>query len=111
MRPSAAPLMRRLLLLTLLAVLAIPAEAHASSSQVVTFEAPRELLNAATREQTLNQITSFGITHVRQLVYWQSYAPDPDSATKPAFDASNPDAYPAGTWDNLDALIASAKAH
>jgi hypothetical protein len=103
--------MRRLLLLTLLAVLAIPAEAHASSSQIVTFEAPRELLNAATREQTLNQITSFGITHVRQLVYWQSYAPDPDSATRPAFDASDPDAYPAGTWDNLDALIASAKAH
>lgn len=105
--------MRRLLLpaLTILAALAAPAAAHASSRQVTTFEAPRELLSAATRDATLSKITSLGVTNIRQLVYWRDYAPDPSSSHKPAFDASNPDAYPAGTWGNLDALLADAKAH
>jgi len=105
--------MRRRLLpaLTILAALAAPAAAHASSRQVTTFEAPRELLSAATRDATLSKITSLGVTNIRQLVYWRDYAPDPSSSHKPAFDASNPDAYPAGTWGNLDALIADAKAH
>ena len=105
--------MRRRLLpaLTILAALAAPAAAHASSRQVTTFEAPRELLSAATRDATLSRITSLGVKNIRQLVYWRDYAPYPSSAHKPAFDASNPDAYPAGTWGNLDALIADAKAH
>jgi hypothetical protein len=104
--------MRRLLLiLPLLAALGLPAAAHASSRQVTTFEAPRELLSAATRDATLDQITSFGVTRVRQLVYWRDFAPDPESRTKPSFDASDPNAYPADTWDSLDALIGAAKAH
>jgi hypothetical protein len=104
--------MRRIpLLLTLVAALALPSAAHASSRQVVTFEAPRELLSGATREQTLDQITSFGVNHIRQLVYWRDYAPDPDSKVKPSFDASDPNSYPPGTWGNLDALMAAAKAH
>src|SRR5262245_24825000 len=103
---------RRLLpLLTLLPALAAPAAATAPSQQVTTFEAPRELLSAATRGKTLDSITSLGVHNVRQLVYWRDYAPDPASAKKPAFDASNPDTYPAGTWGNLDGLIADAKAH
>src|SRR3954447_4011749 len=101
---------RLLLLLPLLAALVLPAAASASSRQVTTFEAPRELLSAATRNQTLDRITSFGVTSIRQLVYWRDYAPDPQSKTRPAFDASNPDAYPSGTWGNLDALVAAAKA-
>jgi hypothetical protein len=104
--------MRRLLpILTLLAALAVPAGASASSRQVTTFEAPRELLSAATRDATLSRITSLGVTNIRQLVYWRDYAPNPTSATRPAFDASDPNAYPADTWDNLDGLIAAAKAH
>ena len=49
--------MRRIVLLILLS-LALPASAHASPRQVVTFEAPRELLSASTRDATLDQITS-----------------------------------------------------
>ncbi|WP_028063130.1 cellulase family glycosylhydrolase [Solirubrobacter soli] len=86
------------------------ASAAASPRQIVTFEAPRELLSASSREATLDQITGFGVTHVRQLVYWRDFAPDPDSKTKPDFDASDPNAYPADKWDNLDGLIAAAKA-
>jgi hypothetical protein len=103
--------MRRLVsLLPLLVVLGLPAPASASSRQVTTFEAPRELLSAATRDTTLDRITSFGVTQVRQLVYWRDYAPSPQSRTRPVFDASDPNAYPSGTWGNLDALIAAAKA-
>jgi hypothetical protein len=103
--------MRRIcLLIPLLALLAWTPSAGASSRQTVTFEAPRELLSASTRNATLDQIKSFGVTRVRQLVYWRDYAPAPDSKTKPAgFDASNPDAYGADKWDNLDGLIAAAR--
>ena len=83
---------------------------RASPRQTVTFEAPRELLSASTREATLDQIRAFGVTRVRQLVYWRDYAPDPDSRTRPSFDAADPDAYPADKWANLDGLIAAAKA-
>ncbi len=104
--------MRRILLtLPLLAALCAPAAASASPRQTVTFEAPRELLSASTRAATLDQITSFGVTRVRQLVYWRDYAPDPDSRTRPNFDASDPNAYPADKWDNLDGLVSAAKAH
>src|SRR3954452_6141274 len=101
--------MKRILPLVLL-LLALPGTAHASARQVTTFEAPRELLSASTRTATLDQITSFGVTRVRQLVYWRDYAPAPTSKRKPAgFDASNPDAYARDKWDNLDGLIAAAR--
>src|SRR3954469_18208464 len=84
------PFMKRILpILPLLVALLWPAMAPASPRQTVTFEAPRELLSASTREATLDQITGFGVTHVRQLVYWRDYAPDPDSRTRPDFDASD----------------------
>src|SRR5262245_63558608 len=104
--------MRRIvLILPLLAALCWPAAASASSRQFVTFEAPRELLSASTRDATLDQITGFGVTHVRQLVYWRDIAPDATSKTKPAgFDAADPNAYPADKWDNLDGLINAAAA-
>ena len=102
--------MRRLTLLLVLLLSWPAATASASPRQIVTFEAPRELLSASSRDATLDQITSFGVTHIRQLVYWRDYAPDPDSKTKPTFDASDPNAYPADKWDNLDGLIAAAKA-
>jgi hypothetical protein len=103
--------MRRLLLLFILPALALPASAHASARQITTFEAPRELLSASTRESTLDQITGFGVTHIRQLVYWRDIAPSPDSKIKPAFDAADPNAYPADKWDNLDGLVNAAAAH
>jgi hypothetical protein len=102
--------MRRLIPILLLAACWPATAAEASPRQNVTFEAPRELLSASSRDATLDQIASFGVTHVRQLVYWRDFAPDPAAKTKPSFDASDPNAYPADKWDNLDGLIAAAKA-
>jgi hypothetical protein len=100
----------RLALLTImfLALLAVPA--HASPRQVMSFEAPDELLDDGRRDATLNEIRGFGVTKVRQLVYWQSFAPRPNRKRKPRFDATDPNEYPAVPWGRLDRLIAAADA-
>src|SRR3954451_19948426 len=98
------------LALALAAVALVPAAGHANPRQVTTFEAPNELLGDGTRDQTLDEIRGFGVTQIRQLVYWQSFAPSPDAKRKPSFDAADPNAYPAGTWSRLDHLFTSASA-
>jgi Cellulase (glycosyl hydrolase family 5) len=100
--------MRVLLVLTLF--LLIAGSAQASPRQVMSFEAPRELLDEGRRDATLDEIRSFGVTQVRQLVYWNDFAPRPSRRTKPRFDSSDPDDYPAGTWGRLDNLFAAAGA-
>jgi hypothetical protein len=107
--PLAPPtVLTRTLTLILLALLAWPIAALASSDQTLTFEAPGELLDHTTRDATLKEINGFGVDRVRALVYWNDFAPNPDSRTKPDFDASDPAAYPAGTWGKLDGLFDSA---
>jgi hypothetical protein len=96
------------LALALAALALVPAAGHASPRQVTTFEAPRELLDDGIRDQTLDEIRGFGVTQVRQLVYWKAFAPHPSSKRKPKFNAADPAAYPAGTWDRLDRLFAAA---
>jgi hypothetical protein len=104
-------MLRKLLLPTaLLVLLALPAAASASSTQSLTFEAPRELLDPGTRDRTLDEIRAFGVDRLRVLVYWKDFAPSPKSKRKPSFDAANPDAYPFGTWHRLDALFEAAAA-
>jgi hypothetical protein len=100
---------RPLAVAVLAALLAVPAAAQASPTQVVSFEAPRELLSAK-RDSTLDQIAAFGVHNIRQLVTWESFAPKPHSRRKPHFDAADPNAYPPGTWGALDQLMAAAKA-
>jgi len=101
-----------LICLALAAPAALPAAAGASPSQPVAFEAPRELLDYSKRDQTLNEIRDFGVTNIRQLVYWRDFAPRPKSKRKPrgGFVASNPDTYPPELWTKLDELIAGATA-
>jgi hypothetical protein len=97
------------LTLLLLALALMPAGAAASPREAVSFEA-RELLNPAQRDATLNEIAAFGVTRIRQQVVWARFAPKPNSRRKPNFNAADPNAYPAGTWGALDALIAAARA-
>ncbi len=101
--------MRRLLPLVLLvALLAVPGAASASSSQVMSFEAPGALLNDAERESTLDELQGMGVRQVRQLVYWREFSAQPNSKREPQFDTADPLKYPAGTWDLLDRLVDSA---
>src|SRR4051794_1629881 len=100
----------RLPVLLLLALLAFPAAASASSIQAMTFEAPRDLLDPGRQARTLQEISAFGVSRVRALVYWRDFAPAPRSRRRPAFAAANPNAYPPGAWARLDRLFAAPAA-
>jgi len=102
--------MSRLVPFTLLLLALLAAPAAASPGQVMTFEAPRELLDDSTRDETLDEIRGFGVDRIRVLVYWDQFAPSPDAKRKPSFDAADPAAYPSGTWDRLDRVFAAAQA-
>src|SRR3954453_19952045 len=107
-----SPPMRRVLITLLVlcaAFAAIPAAAVASSDQAMTFEAPRELLDDATRHRTLAEIQALGVDNVRQLVYWHDFAPAADSRGRPNFDAADPAAYPGGKGARLDRLFAAGQ--
>src|SRR3954453_22791092 len=100
----------RLPILLLLVLLALPAVARASSTQTMTFEAPRDLLDPGRQAATLQQISDFGVHRVRALVYWRDFAPAPRSKRRPRFRAADPNAYPAGAWARLDGLFDAAAA-
>jgi hypothetical protein len=98
----------RLCLLALLAAaLLAPAAASAASNQTMVFEAPTELLDDGARDRTLDEVQAFGVSQVRVLVYWRWNTARQNSKRKPSFDTADPNAYPAGTWDVLDRLMAS----
>jgi hypothetical protein len=85
-------LLRTLLpILVACAVLAVPAQA--SKAQEVTFEAPRDLLDPATRDATFTELDSLGVRSLRVVLYWHDVAPDADSRIKPGVDLTDPAAY------------------
>lgn len=89
----------------LLAVLSLPAAAPASRGQTVYFEAPRDLLSPATRDQALAQLDGLGARALRIVLYWRTVAPSPASRRRPSFDATDPGSY---AWGPYDALVAAA---
>ena len=104
--------MPRLLLLAialLAAALLVPAVAPASSGQVMTFEAPSQLLDDSEREATLDEIQAFGVKRVRALVYWRDFSGRPNSRRRPSFDRADHTAYPTVVWGRLDRLVDSTQ--
>jgi hypothetical protein len=108
---------KKLLLPFISAILAITAfaaaPAQASKTQESIFQDDRLLIFSgdAQRQAALDQMKALGATTIHSLVFWNSIAPDPNSLTKPAgFDGSDPSAYPAGAWDQYDALVREATA-
>jgi hypothetical protein len=99
----------RVLIALLAAALLAPAAAPASSKQVMTFEAPGELLDDSARERTLDEIQAFGVDRVRALVFWRDFSARPNSKKRPRFNRAHHTAYPAGTWDRLDRLVDSTQ--
>jgi hypothetical protein len=99
----------RIALLTIVFCALLAAPAAAAPGQVMSFEAPEELLDETRRDATLDEIRAFGVTQIRQLVYWQSFAPGPNRKRKPRFDATDPADYPAAAIGRLDRLVDAAK--
>ena len=73
----------------------------------MTFEAPVDLLDPASRAPALAEIASFGVTSLRVVLYWHDVAPQPDSRVKPRFDEADPAAY---DWSRYDAIVDDVKA-
>lgn len=94
--------MRRLaILLALACTLLAPAAASAASGQSLTFEAPRDLKDPATRAQAFNDIAALGVRSMRLVLYWHDVAPDPDSRVKPKFDETAASSYDWGVYDDV----------
>jgi hypothetical protein len=106
--PERAQILLRTAVIALLLCLLAVSPAAASSRQTVSFEAPRELLSDDLRDQTLDEISAFGVHSLRVVMYWHAVAPAADSATRPSFDASDPGAYPEANWAPFDRLFADA---
>jgi hypothetical protein len=97
---------------TLLAALALAAVsatpvAHASKSQEVTFEAPRDLFDPAHREAAFSEIDSLGAHALRVVLYWQEVAPESASRIKPKLDMADPASY---DWSKYQPVLDEAKA-
>ena len=85
-------MLRRLLLpLTCLLALALPcAAAEAAPDQVMTFEAPAELLDDRTRDRTLQEIQDLGVKRIRALVYWSEFTARSTSTRRRASTCATP---------------------
>jgi hypothetical protein len=103
-RPLSAAL---LALATLLfAAFAHAPAAHASKSEEVTFEAPRDLFDPAKREDAFKEIDSLGAHALRIVLYWNDVAPDHDSRVKPKLDMTDPSVY---DWSKYQPVLDEAK--
>ncbi|HEX2103071.1 MAG TPA: hypothetical protein VHF51_05430 [Solirubrobacteraceae bacterium] len=102
--PRIAPLA---LALCAVVAAALPGTASASRTQSMTFEAPVDLADPATRTAAFDEISSFGVRSVRIVLLWQNVAPAAASRVKPDFDATDPAAY---NWSGYDAQVDGAVA-
>ncbi len=85
---------------------AVPATALASHSQASIIE-DFNVINDPVG--TLTQFRALGANTVRVIVPWQAVAPSPYATTKPNFNATDPNAYPAGGWSHFDAIVTTAQ--
>ena len=99
-------LLTSLLICTVLACLAGAQPALASHGQITYFEGATELLEPPTRAESFRRLEKLGVKALRVELYWASVAPSPDSATKPAFEATNPAAY---EFSRYDAVLGEAQ--
>jgi hypothetical protein len=91
-------------LLALVVALALAAPASASKTEWSIFEDHPMLVRSpvGVREAMLEQIKGLGADTLRIEVKWAEVAPDPGSKSRPAFDATDPSAYPGfASYDDL----------
>jgi hypothetical protein len=95
-----------LLVAALAATLALTPPASASTGQLSILQDASFLESPAT---ALPKARALGARTIRVFVAWRSIAPHPAADRKPAFDASDPNGYPAAKWAPYDALVKTAR--
>lgn len=96
--PRSVRIVLFVVLAALLAPLLPPAVASASQSEQVTFEAPRDLRYAETRERAFSDLESLGVRALRVVLYWRDVAPDASSRIRPHVDLTDPGVYDWSTY-------------
>ena len=82
------------------AALLVPAAAQASKTQSLTFEAPRDLKDPATRDAGLRATSRrSACTRCASSSTGTTSRPQPDSRVKPNFDETDPAGYDWGAYD------------
>jgi hypothetical protein len=84
----------------------LPATALANHSQASIIEDFNDINDPV---GTLTQFRALGANTVRVILPWQAVAPDTSATKKPNFNATDPNAYPAGNWAPFDNLINTAQ--
>jgi hypothetical protein len=84
-----------------------PAAAHASARAPLFFDAGHAAVDDATRAATLDRLDALGVRALRVTLVWGAVAPDAGARTRPAFDATDPDAY---DWGGYGRLVDAAHA-
>ncbi len=104
--------MRLVTSICLLALAFTPSVAGASAGQESGFQDDNSLIfnSTAGTTKTLDTLRQLGVNRIRVSVFWATVAPEPDSQTRPAFDATNPAAYPPGSWARYDQVVRLARA-
>jgi hypothetical protein len=103
--PLHAPL--RAALGAALLTLACAGTAQASPRAPMYFDAGTAAVRDDTRAATLDRLDGLGVRALRITLVWAAVAPDPGSATRPAFDARDPQAY---DWGGYGRLVDAARA-
>jgi Cellulase (glycosyl hydrolase family 5) len=101
----------RLLIAAALMLAVLPAVASASNSQESMFQDDPLLVGDTTdakMKATLDELKQIGVDRVRVSLFWSVVAPENTKVDKPNFDSSDPNDYPAGSWDRYDRLLVAA---
>jgi hypothetical protein len=86
--------------------MALPGTASANHGQIAIIQDGRVLSDPM---GTLLNMRALGATTVRVFIFWDAIAPRPKAKKKPSFNATDPNAYPAGVWGPYDAVAEAAQ--
>ena len=94
------------LCMALALIVVLPARASASATQQSILMDDQELIYSPPTQvvKTLEQLSSLGVSTVKVSLVWTLVGPDSSSTHRPRFDATNPNAYPAGAWARYDLI-------
>ena len=94
------------------ALLCVPANAPAAALETV-LQDDAQLLHRPDEQllRSLRELKLLGVDRLRVTAGWSVLTREPDSETRPAFDATDPAAYEQDRWRNLDRLVVLAQEH
>ncbi|MEA2427114.1 MAG: hypothetical protein QOF37_742 [Thermoleophilaceae bacterium] len=98
--------------LALTALLAVAGTASAGRSQPTMLQDDKVLIGGSQqqRDARLDELKGLGVDIVKVRLSWRYIAPGGTSRTKPSFNATDPNAYPASAWAPYDAVVRGAAA-